>query len=88
MLKQHSLKRVLRSLEKMDDVNAPLQTDFNFRQLTEREKKSFRKRAQQSPWRVKRDHLINQSKPQALSPEAAPEAAPAARRFIRKSKIS
>ncbi len=81
MLKQYNLKRVLRRLEKMEDVNAPSQADFNFRPLTEREKKAFRKRAERGPWRVKRDHLINQSKPQALSPETA-------HRLIRKSKIS
>ena len=46
MLKQDNLKRFLRRLEKMEDVNAPLQTDFNFRPLTEKREKSLQKEEQ------------------------------------------
>jgi hypothetical protein len=50
MMRRHSLNRVLRRLEKMADVNVPLKSDFDFRPLTDKEKKAFRKRAELSPW--------------------------------------
>ena len=51
MLKQSGLDRVLRGIEKMEDLKAPLapdlpasdETGFHFRPLTEDEKKEFMK---------------------------------------------